>query len=84
MSSKYSLEFFPCHHVVSGEHGEEVIPPCPCRSTELLCGEASFGGVRASSHEKGNFYSTTLSHTLVSNGSSTFVNNGGWVLRNAW
>jgi hypothetical protein len=44
MSPECSLEFFPYHHVVSEEHCEEVIPPCPCRSTELLCDEASLGG----------------------------------------
>jgi hypothetical protein len=53
MSPEGSLELFLGYHVVSGEHGEEVIPPCPCRSTELLGGEASLGDVRASSREKG-------------------------------
>jgi hypothetical protein len=53
MSPERSLEFLPRHHVVGGKHGEEMIPPCPCRSTELLRGEASFGDVRSSSREKG-------------------------------
>jgi hypothetical protein len=53
MSPECSLEFLLGHHVVDGEHGEEMIPPCPCRTTELLRGEASFCGIRESSSEKG-------------------------------
>jgi hypothetical protein len=77
MSPEYSLEFLPCHHVVGGQHGEEMVPPCPCRSTKLLRGEASFCGIRASSREQGNLDSTTLSHTSVSSGSSALVNSDG-------
>jgi hypothetical protein len=29
-----------------------MVPPCPCRSTKLLCGKASLCGVRASSCEE--------------------------------
>jgi hypothetical protein len=32
----------------------------------------------------GNLDSTTRNHTSASSGSSTLVNNGGWVLRNSW
>jgi hypothetical protein len=39
--------------MVNGKHVEEVIPPRPCRSPELLGGNVNLGGVRASSHEKG-------------------------------
>jgi galactitol-specific phosphotransferase system IIC component len=39
--------------MVGRQHGEEMVPPCPCRSTELLRGESSLCIIRASSREKG-------------------------------
>jgi hypothetical protein len=30
VSSERSLEFLPHHHAVGGQHGEEVVSPCPC------------------------------------------------------
>jgi hypothetical protein len=53
MSPDGCLEFIPSQYMVSEKHGEEVVPPCLCGSMELLGGETSLGGVRASSREKG-------------------------------
>jgi hypothetical protein len=39
--------------VVSWLHGEEMVLPCPSRSTELLGGETGLACVRASPGEKG-------------------------------
>jgi hypothetical protein len=52
MYPERSLEFLPHRYVVGRQHGEKMVPPCPCRSTELLCSEASLCGIRASSCEK--------------------------------
>jgi hypothetical protein len=53
MSPECCLELVPSYHVVSWLHGEEVVPPCPSESTELLGDKPSLGGIRASSNEKG-------------------------------
>jgi hypothetical protein len=45
------LEFLPCHHMVSGQHGAKMVPPCPSRSMKLLCGEAGLCVIRAISRE---------------------------------
>jgi hypothetical protein len=79
VSPEISFELLPCHHMVSGQHGAEMVPPCPSRSTKLLCGEASLCVVRAISREEWDLDSTTLSHTSVSSGSSALVNKGGCV-----
>jgi hypothetical protein len=60
-----------------------MIPPCPRRSTKLLCGETGLHVVGASSREEWEFDSTTLSHTSASSGSFALVNKGGCVLRNS-
>jgi hypothetical protein len=52
VSPESRLELFPCHHMVSGQHGAEMVPPCPSRSTKLLCGEAGLCVVRAISCEE--------------------------------
>jgi hypothetical protein len=39
MPSECCLELSPFHHVVNWLHSEEVIPPCPRGSAELLGGE---------------------------------------------
>jgi hypothetical protein len=51
--SESSLEFFPRHFTISGEHSTEVVPPSPSRATKLLRGEASLGLIRAVSREEG-------------------------------
>jgi hypothetical protein len=50
--SEGSLEFFPRHLTISGEHSTEVIPPRPSRSAMLLRGVVGLGSIRAVSREE--------------------------------
>jgi hypothetical protein len=55
MSSECCLELSPFNHVVHRLHSEEMIPPCPRRSTKLLGGEADLGHIRTTSIKQWEF-----------------------------
>jgi hypothetical protein len=84
VSPESRLELFPCHHVVSGQHGVEMVPPCPSRSISCCAAKWVFALSGHAPVRSGNLEFTTLSHTSASSGSSALVKKGGCMLKNSW
>jgi hypothetical protein len=71
------MKLLPSYTMASGLCGDQIRPPRPCGTPELLCCKHGFLVFRAL--DKFNFCSIDRSQSSASSGSSAFENTGGRV-----